>query len=87
MNPMQSPNTGVGRKLCAGNEPPAPPLLAVGDRVEWDHPHPVRKGKIEFRLRVGKIEEIGGFSATVKMRNGRRFWLLLSSLRQHDPTN
>lgn len=56
-------------------------LLCVGDAVTWTHTTS-SKGGFNFSTRNGKIEEIGGFSASVKMRNGRRAWVLLSRLRK-----
>ena len=56
-------------------------LFAVGDAVTWTHTTSSGSG-FNFSTRNGKIEEIGGFSASVKMRNGRRAWVLLSRLRK-----
>lgn len=56
-------------------------LFCVGDAVTWTHTTSSGSG-FNFSTRNGKIEEIGGLSATVKMRNGRRAWVLISRLRK-----
>ncbi len=56
-------------------------LFCVGDAVTWTHTTSSGSG-FNFSTRNGKIEEIGGFSASVKMRSGRRAWVLLSRLRK-----
>lgn len=70
-----------GSKLPADSGMAAPILFGVGDVVTWTNTTSNGSG-FNFSTRTGKIEEIGGYTAFVKMRNGRRAWVMLSRLRK-----
>ena len=79
--PLAAPLKTMSNQSENQNQSGSDALFCVGDAVTWMHTK-YNGNSFNFSTRNGKIEEIGGFSASVKMRNGRRAWVLLSQLRK-----